>query len=220
MREIEKALKSGKWSNYVANLIKENNRAIISIRLHEYLDQQEMKSATYSDIQKNLKIPQSTLTEILKDNIEEKNIVKRYNPDTKQFEYYIVSHFPNSSNPVGQIKIAIWSQVYDNPKLTPSQKTDMALDYIVDLLHRYGQLQQLKQINKLLKGIEPKTDFHLQSIENAIKINFEFAKKFNFADELYKRLTEVIIPSDPKQTLQLINDTKDKFKKYKISIKT
>lgn len=223
MREIERAFK-GNWGDYVANLIKENNGAVISIRIHGYLKAKKTRSATYSELHKQLKIPQSTLNEILKDNVEVGYLTKRYGDETKQIVYFLQGSSDKSQPPMLQPALSardpIWFYVYDNPKLSPTEKVEIAIEYITYLLDQYSRRLILKQTFKLLKGVEPKTDYRLQDIENAVKINFEFAKKFGFSEELYNQIINAISPYDEVRAIKAIEYTKTKLKKYKLPTTT
>lgn len=164
--------------------------------------------------------PQSTLNEVLKNTTELGWLMKRYNEETKQFEYY--SSYPDYSQPnsligfVQKTRNPIWLYVYDNPNLKPSQKVEIALDYMIFLLDEYGRGVQIKQINRLLRGVEPKTDYDMQHMETVMKINFALAKKFGFADELQKQLLDFTPSYDIKKSHKVIEITQSKLKKYKL----
>lgn len=218
MREIEKAFK-GDWGEYVSQLIKENNRSVITSRIKHYINSKDTRSATYSELHKQLKIPQSTLNDVLKDTTALGWFVKRFNEETKQLEYY--SPFPHQiqgklADFVHDARDPIWCYVYDNPKLSPSIKAEIALEYIMYLLDEYNRQYKIKLINKFFQGLELKTDFQFQNTETQCKINSALAKKFGFADELHKQLIEKMPTHRPRRPNQVIEITRTKLKKYKL----
>jgi SOS response regulatory protein OraA/RecX len=221
MREIEKAFRSN-WGDYITNLIKENNQVTAFFYIEDHLIKQKTHSASYSELKK-LKIPQSTLNEVLKNTTELGWLHKQFNSITRQFEYYSTNYldYSQSNHLIGFVQKTrnpIWLYVFDNPNLEASQKVEIALDYMIFLLDEYGRGMQLKQIDKHLRGKESKINYDLQHMETVIKINFALAKRFKFEKELERQLLDHIPSFDIKEAHKVIESTQLKLKKYKLPI--